>query len=491
MLCVFFAFSQKHDYIWTLGYGSNPIDTSFSGINFDFNQKPPQISKKYREMDFYGLSACISDTDGKLQFYSNGCYIANNQEQLMENGEHLNPGPIYDDWCHDGSDYLAGMQGMMILPYPDNTQVYSVFHKLTEIDIYPIAPVLYRTKVDMSYNNGLGKVVEKNIPVMEDTLATSELTAVRHVNGKDWWVITPQFNNDRYYIFLFTKDGIADTLEQQIGLARTVDSWQCIFSPDGTKFVRYGPVDDIYIFDFDRAAGQLSNFQFVPLQEETYQGSQPVTGGCMISPNSRYLYISSQFAVYQFDLWADDIKASQQVIGVYDDYFSPFATIFNTMQLGPDCKIYISIPNGVNVLHVINRPDEPGLACDLVQHGVSLPSYNAAMPLFPNYRLGAEPSYPCDSTLSVRVSAPLPTHGIMVVPNPASDWLRVQLPGPALRPAVFMLTAVSGAAARRAEIAPGADKVEIKLGDLPPGFYFWAVQSGERIAAQGKVVVVR
>ncbi|MBK8193438.1 MAG: hypothetical protein IPK76_09560 [Lewinellaceae bacterium] len=30
-------FGQKHDYIWTMGYGSNPFDTSFSGFNIDFN----------------------------------------------------------------------------------------------------------------------------------------------------------------------------------------------------------------------------------------------------------------------------------------------------------------------------------------------------------------------------------------------------------------------------------------------------------------------
>jgi hypothetical protein len=28
----------------------------------------------------------------------------------MGNGDHLNPGPMYDSWCFDGSDYPAGMQ---------------------------------------------------------------------------------------------------------------------------------------------------------------------------------------------------------------------------------------------------------------------------------------------------------------------------------------------------------------------------------------------
>ncbi|MBK8193441.1 MAG: hypothetical protein IPK76_09575 [Lewinellaceae bacterium] len=326
---------------------------------------------------------------------------------------------------------------------------------------------------------------------MKDSLMTSELTAVRHANGMDWWIITPQYNNDRYYVFLLTKNGIVDTLDQQIGMARTVDSWQCAFSNDGTKFVRYGPVDDIYIFDFNRSTGQLSNFRFIPLEEETYQGNQPVAGGCAFSPNSRFLYISSQYAIYQFDLWADDIEASKQLIAVYDNFYSPYPTTFNTMQLGPDCKIYISIPNGVDVLHVINSPDEPGLACDLVQHGVSLPSYNAAMPLFPNYRLGATPSYPCDSTLSVRVNAPVPSNGVMVMPNPASDQLFTRLPGPALRPATFVLAGIGGVVMRRVDIPAGAEEAEMSVADLPPGLYVWTLESGGAVAARGKVMVTR
>ncbi|MBK8193439.1 MAG: hypothetical protein IPK76_09565 [Lewinellaceae bacterium] len=190
----------------------------------------------------------------------------------------------------------------------------------------------------MKFLGGLGKVVYKNKPVMEDTLAPSELTAVRHANGKDWWIITPQYQKPAYYVFLFTKDGIVDTLEQTIGVPYDIGGWQCIFSPDGAKFVRYGIYDDISIFDFDRATGQLSNFKFIPLEEETYQGFLPVFPGCAISPNSRFLYIAAQYSIYQFDLWADDIEASKQLIAIYDNFYSPYPTTFNTMQLGPDCK---------------------------------------------------------------------------------------------------------------------------------------------------------
>jgi hypothetical protein len=171
---------------------------------------------------------------------------------------------------------------MLILPSPDTAGIYYVFHK--RIEFWPTnaelaTPVLYKTVINMKFLGGLGKVVYKNKPVMEDTLAPSELTAVRHANGKDWWIITPQYQKPAYYVFLFTKDGIVDTLEQTIGVPYDIGGWQCIFSPDGAKFVRYGIYDDISIFDFDRATGQLSNFKFIPLEEETYQGNPPVNPG--------------------------------------------------------------------------------------------------------------------------------------------------------------------------------------------------------------------
>ena len=55
----------------------------------------------------------------------------------------------------------------------------------------------------------------------------------------------------------------------------------------------------------------------------------------------------------------------------------------------------------LTLLHVIHYPDEPGLACEVEQYGVSLPYYHLrSMPNFPNYRLGplvpgAPPAPPC------------------------------------------------------------------------------------------------
>lgn len=48
----------------------------------------------------------------------------------------------------------------------------------------------------MSLNGGLGAVTEKNQVLLEDSLSVGKITAVRHANGRDWWVLMPQA--DRY-----------------------------------------------------------------------------------------------------------------------------------------------------------------------------------------------------------------------------------------------------------------------------------------------------
>ncbi|HRF38555.1 MAG TPA: hypothetical protein PK198_07190, partial [Saprospiraceae bacterium] len=71
---------------------------------------------------------------------------------------------------------------------------------------------------------------------------------------------------------------------------------------------------------------------------------------------------------------------------------------FYLAQLAPDGKIYINSNNGVRYLHVINQPDSLGLACDVCQHCVELPSINAlSLPNFPNYRLHHLEGSPCDT----------------------------------------------------------------------------------------------
>ena len=112
----------------------------------------------------------------------------------------------------------------------------------------------------MTLDVGAGGVVYKNHVVLTDTLVVGKITAVRHANGRDWWVICHQNNSALYYRFLVTPDGVSDPMTQEIGSVRLLDAGQVCFSPDGSKFAYYWSETDLDIYDFDRCSGLFSAF---------------------------------------------------------------------------------------------------------------------------------------------------------------------------------------------------------------------------------------
>ncbi|MCR9055539.1 MAG: hypothetical protein NXI26_27165, partial [bacterium] len=212
--------------------------------------------------------------------------------------------------------------------------------------------------------------------LLSDTLDYGKLSACRHANGRDWWVILPAFNSNLYYRYLLTPSGIDLVGVQEIGEAVPTGLGQALFSPDGTKHIRFNGISEqagefTTIYDFDRCTGLLSNF---------LQFNYPIGGsggGAFISKNARYLYTSSTTTLYQYDLWAEDIEATRTLVADYDGHLDPLPTTFFQGQLAPDGKIYIASNNGVTSLHVIHNPDADCPDCRIEQHGIELPTFNA------------------------------------------------------------------------------------------------------------------
>jgi hypothetical protein len=221
---------------------------------------------------------------------------------------------------------------------------------------------------------------------------------------------------------LVTPNGVSVDGTQAIGEIRPRDVGQVCFSPDGSKFAYYyGANTDLEVFDFDRCTGLLSNPVHIPIDDSNF------AGGVAFSPNSRYVYVSSTKDVYQYDAEAPDIEASMVHIAEWDSFYSPFppfATGFDLAQLAPDGQVYIATGNSTLSLHVIHNPDEPGLACNMEQHGVVLPRYYAnSLPNHPNYFLGPVDGSVCDS-LGINTLTPTLSRGEGVVrafPNPSAD----------------------------------------------------------------------
>ena len=443
ILTVQLAYSQKHDYQWLFGYENKSVvtDTDFGGVILDFNNVTPQLYKHRRLADFKSDNVSYSDNDGHLLFYSNGGDVFDRRDSVMLNGDSINYG---DDWNSElihTSDRYGGLsitQGMLVLPAPGDTSYSYLYHYSLRFSEFTNGPAAYLTDtfyyslINLSANNGLGYLERKNQILNADTLAYSELSAVQHGNGRDWWIIHPYYNGNCYYKFILNDTTTRFYEKQCIGgsqLEYGAIGSSC-FSPNGEKYFWVNSYDGIHMFDFDRCTGDLSNPQIIPFPFPLSGDTLGSISGIAVSPNNRFLYVAANVMVFQYDLEAPDIGNSVDTVAIWDGSYSPsypYANTFFIEQLGPDGKIYINSTNGVKALSVINQPDKKGDSCHFTQHSLYLGTYNdLSMPNFPNYRLGALHGSACD-TLSTMTQDIRDTKEqiLSVFPNPGNEVVTI------------------------------------------------------------------
>ena len=491
-------FSQSHSDIWLIGRTLFP----FEAIQFDFMSGLPTQSTVYTGI-YMGsaTNSSIGNENGELLMYTNGIAIANKLGELMENGDSLNTG-AWADAVGDNGYPVA--QGAFFIPAPDNTDQYYLFHMFIDLvgNGAPLTKFLY-SLIDLSYNNGLGKIIEKNVPLLTGgyLLNYNQATAVRHANGRDWWIVVPNHMQPQYFRFLLTPDGIEGPWIQEIGFKQPTDNWwdysfgQRLFSPDGSKFADYDFLNYTQVFNFDRCSGLLSN----PILIEHDIDPVVNNGGSSIafSPSGRFLYMSrtkNGYALFQYDMEADDILASEIIISHCINP-PPFSCSFDNLILGADGKIYV---DGADTLsfHCINFPDEKGIDCDFDFQGFNLISSNPNpwFPYFPNYRLGALAGSVCDSIVSGDENVIIGKPELLLSPNPASDYAGVSVNFP---------RHLFGQNVELVLLNPLGQIVEVRRYDrvvpqyrfdvtmLPPGLYSFALQLDGRVVTAVRFSIVR
>ena len=495
-------FAQKHDYIWIIGDNNKPRDTIRGGTTLDFNYSPGKIYYDYRTINMFQLNSSICDSSGRLVAYTNGCDIGGPGDSLLENGADINVGELHTEQCDDLDDgYVAGSQSSYMLPLAGTNQ-YGLIYKHSElirnangavIDLY-ISELRYAL-IEQRRPPQRNRVTKKEITILHDSLSYGLMAAVKHANGRDWWIVVPRRRGNTFYVLGLSAAGFTDTIVQTIGLRRNPKgegSGQMVFAPDGNKLYMTNTYDPVLVYDFDRSTGLFTGFSTIPF---VYGEGLEAEIGCEISPNGRYLYLAARLSMWQFDLQAPDISASQTLVGKWvQQYVSAIPTIFVRLQLGPDCKIYGLGGGDTRYYHVIHNPDNAGTACNVHLNGIRLPTPSgASMPFFPNYRLGplGDPGLPCSPVVSSggAVVSPLPV--VSVFPNPASDHVKITLNQAVSGALHWVLCDALGRTVRTLRLsAAESDWQQTDVADLAAGVYFWAVRGEDgRGVLTGKIMV--
>jgi len=388
----------------------------------------------------------------------------------MENGDDINEGEYADYYCPIGG-YPTG-NGMLILNTLGDSTNYTLFHIRRGNPNNSLFSDFLTSdiKINTAYPNGL--VTNKNTTIINDTFS-DHLTAVRHGNGRDWWVVANKDRRNGIFLFRYTPEGILEVKKQQIGKIWNPGSFngQSVFSPDGRLYARASPYNYLEVFDFDRCAGVFSNLRFVNMPDTAAYAC-----GVAFSPNSRFLYLTTGFELHQYDIEAPDMELSRVLIDTFDGFVAPFPTTFYQMRLAPNNKIYMMCTNGVNYMHTIHQPDQLGTLCNFRQHDVELPTYSdVGIPNVPFFRLYDQQGSPCDT---LGINGPMVSVGqvpgdaelgMQLSPNPTSGAAQLTFGAP--YSGSLLITDQLGLVALQNRIQEQAI-VHIQCADWPNGLYW-------------------
>lgn len=343
---LFFFFGQAQQQAANWYFGNK------AGLNFSSGNPTPLLDGQLNQLEG---CASISDSDGNLLFYTDGSVVYNQNHQLMQNGTGL-------------LGNSSSSQSAIVIPAPNSTNLYYIF----TVDAAENASAngLNYSVVNMDLAGGLGAIIPDQKNMLLYTPVSEKVTAIRHTNGTDFWVVSHKLQSDQFISYLVTQAGVNATpvttaigdFHDQGGFSTTVGARGCLkASPDGTKLAcaKNQGNQGLELFDFDKASGVVSNA--MDLSDSPYFGVE-------FSPNSNILYASTNFTG-QLHQYNASLGTEMQIIN--SKIILSTKLKYGALQLGIDGKMYIAQFLSY-YLSVVNNPNQSGLACNFNEDAVDL-----------------------------------------------------------------------------------------------------------------------
>ncbi|MEQ9064726.1 MAG: gliding motility-associated C-terminal domain-containing protein [Vicingaceae bacterium] len=337
--------AQKESYNWYFGRNA--------GITFLPSGIPSALSNSAMNARFG--SASISDScSGQLLFYTEGDTVWNRNHQVMPNGT--------------GLGGVNSTQSSLIVGKPQSSDgQYFVFTVGTTLN-----SGLSYSIIDMNLASGLGDVIngQKKIALISPTL--EKVTAVRHSNNHDVWIITHTLNDNSFYAFQLSNSGVGAPVVTKVGPNYTSNDLKGYMkaSPNGQNLCLALDASKRFdLYDFDNTSGVVSN-------QRSTGNFFPFAFGVEFSPDASKLYVTGDpTGLYQYDLSS---AGPGKPLG--DSTLIGTTSQIKALQLGADAKIYV---NEAFNLGVVNAPNEKGALSNYQAGAIALSGFgNNALPTF-------------------------------------------------------------------------------------------------------------
>ena len=408
--------SQQEDHVWVLGDKVKPYlaDSLYCMMAMDFNGD--QVTIKPVEpciSSISGANSSIADKHGQLRAFTNGMYISDaDQKYLVDTiGYDWSIPEICRDWEYNNYIYsdTAPMPNPNGKVGVNNVILFSIDSVL--FAVYTLVDYCRQESYKCMYtmHHASGRTLYRDEVLSSSFVPHMAVYAVRHGNGRDWWVITLSKDSRMMVVYLADESGIRHHHTQQIENDLTYEDpavGQIAVSPDGTKLAwmagyYYDKTDgsQFFVADFDRCDGTVYNEQY------RYVTSSGLGAGIAFSQDGRYLYTALAKQMYRYDLTRPDALDAGTLIAEYDgftflDYWNCEAKVnFNMLKLGPDGRMYVFASSAFcRYIGVIHHPDESLQYIDHRPHSLLTPRpFFRTVPNLPEYRLGPLDGSPCDT----------------------------------------------------------------------------------------------
>ncbi|WP_372753258.1 T9SS type B sorting domain-containing protein [Mariniflexile sp.] len=371
-----FCYGQKEASNWY--FGDN------AGIQFNADGSVTELT----DGQLNTIEGCttISDENGDLLFYTDGLTVYNKNHEMMINGYGLFGDP-------------SSTQSAIVVPKPKDPNIYYIFTVDTEVANNDTDLGFNYSIVDLTQDGGLGSVMVKNINLLPDS--SEKVTAVvKDCISESIWVITFAPNNSNgthntFFSYEVTATGLNTTPVTSTFTTNATDARGYLkLSPDGTKLVCSNSSSGLFLYDFDKTTGKVSNEKPIKINFSNNGTKPQYSYGVEFSQNNKLLYVTTYYqitrdednfptnqygALLQYNITAPDISASEVVL-------DHRVTYRGGLQLGPNGKIYRSMnasyEQGLPYLSVINAPNNIGTACNYTHNSFAL-SNNARQGLPP------------------------------------------------------------------------------------------------------------
>ncbi len=431
-------FAQKYDYNYIhkfhKGKGALLIEysDSTSDISVGFIETPYEV--------YINSGITLNDHNGNLIGYFNGFSLYNADGSLAVNGDDFglrsSLGRIW--WQIDSLGGIPVANTGLILPVLDEFhfalftmsfeqkespgfELLEVYDQGFLIDEYASELLFTLIKINQ---DGLLEVVEnkKEVPIKKGFFR-AEISACKHANGEDWWILLFDRISDSMYSILFSNDTtikIDSSSYPGQNATFSAGGGNAVFSPDGSKYAKLHyrmALDENYqdvmpalieVMKFNRCTGNLEA-PYVSLNLD--KGEIIGSAFCQIafSKSGRFLYFANTEYLLQFDLYEDTLN-SPDTIAYWDNLY------YRDSPGHPGVYTFMwRIPNNAIVLpwiltsnfHIIHDPDKKGRSSNFTMNHIEGPDnpFNLEFPFpmgirsspyWPEYRMPAM-NRPCES----------------------------------------------------------------------------------------------